>query len=712
MKKNKEIKKILLILMIILIPVLSISQELGTSRITKNIAKYWHYRERLKYFVVDPITVGPGIMVQGEGLVASIRNSGTISQDQYGVNTIDGTTNMDFGEAARHLGYYLGVLATEYKLLSDQQADNNTTLLQIYYSLEAYIHEMDECESDCFFGLSDSYNGYFVRSHIARDQYYTNIGDLYNILYPQYTNNYDLFVRNHPCLNDGLDFTINHHSDDANGLGLDGFKLLPPGHPGFIQSVSPTINFCEQMSKEETMSLLTGLELVAKLVQPNTIIYDKYGNPIKCYGTQINYDVVAKAKEITDKIIGRLYDNFWIEPKPNSTLPAFDATAFAYGFASAGRSILQNPALYHTSNDDIVYGTVWDGQQVTASLSYWNAWMACNLAAISDSWTILQMPSTGTSLYEIGHNYDFETFYLLLWAVLYDKSSNTNVENILGKALDQIDAAPCDGPYCYKNLHAANGWASSNKWQHTKDDQQDGDTNYRGNYNGLDYMLLCNLYCIVKGYSAEYKANRILDGKEFPVIDNSQGFTLLGGIDYPVYVISQNNIESDTKFYNHVAENPQLIYPAYGTYIAKNSIILKQGFKVEQGAYFHAFISEDIGCSDIAQSWKTSNISNSDTTSIENVSSIIKSLRNVKDSLSVYPNPNDGNMTVTYYLLAGETGTFAIYDIMGKMLIEYPLYGGLNTFSITNEIFNKGIYTYRALVGDKQIASDKIVVIK
>ena len=82
------------------------------------------------------------------------------------------------------------------------------------------------------------------------------------------------------------------------------------------------------------------------------------------------------------------------------------------------------------------------------------------------------------------------------------------------------------------------------------------------------------------------------------------------------------------------------------------------------------------------------------------------------EAVKLYPNPNNGNMNVNYELPENETGTFEIYDLMGKKLYSYPLLGGKNLFSINEETLGQGIYLYKALAGNKLIATDKIVVIK
>ncbi len=81
-------------------------------------------------------------------------------------------------------------------------------------------------------------------------------------------------------------------------------------------------------------------------------------------------------------------------------------------------------------------------------------------------------------------------------------------------------------------------------------------------------------------------------------------------------------------------------------------------------------------------------------------------------NLFISPNPNDGYMQVEYKIAENETGVLEIYDILGNELLSYPLFEGQNTFNISASSLNQGFYFYRAIAGNKQIAADKIVVIK
>lgn len=84
----------------------------------------------------------------------------------------------------------------------------------------------------------------------------------------------------------------------------------------------------------------------------------------------------------------------------------------------------------------------------------------------------------------------------------------------------------------------------------------------------------------------------------------------------------------------------------------------------------------------------------------------------VNSFVQVIPNPNNGNMHVVYKNPGNTTGTFNVYNIMGKQVLSYPLYPGVNTLIISRTDLDPGIYLYRAIAGNKLIGKDKIVIIQ
>ncbi len=128
-----------------------------------NMQKYVYYKQR---FLNNFIAVGNGM---GESLPLDIR--------RFGLNK---TTNEqwihEFGlsDASLRLGWYIAVLATEYKLLNVQGLDTYQTRKELYYALEAF-NRLD-LNAESYFNLagdtlpnqaisppSSDLNGFFIR---------------------------------------------------------------------------------------------------------------------------------------------------------------------------------------------------------------------------------------------------------------------------------------------------------------------------------------------------------------------------------------------------------------------------------------------------------------------------------------------------------------------------------------------------------------------
>lgn len=145
-----------------------------------------------------------------------------------------------------------------------------------------------------------------------------------------------------------------------------------------------------------------------------------------------------------------------------------------------------------------------------------------------------------------------------------------------------------------------------------------------------------------------------------------------------------------------VLENPFVFYSSPGTFII--TLITTDIYGVKDTISGAINVPD---CNDTSLTQKINNTQNSS----EN-SSILYSY------LKIFPNPNNGNMNVEYEIQDSKTGEIQIYDALGRNIFSHELYGGKNSFVIDDENFIEGIYFYRAITGNKQIASDKIVVIK
>lgn len=121
----------------------SISQNNFNASMTSELhEKYWFYRERLKYFVI-----------QGEGPGKSV---------VFGSRNHWESSDITIADQTIKLGWYISVLATEYKLLGSQSLETDQTLTELYYAIQAF-ERLDLCEkNDPWFREESEKDGFFM----------------------------------------------------------------------------------------------------------------------------------------------------------------------------------------------------------------------------------------------------------------------------------------------------------------------------------------------------------------------------------------------------------------------------------------------------------------------------------------------------------------------------------------------------------------------
>jgi hypothetical protein len=82
-------------------------------------------------------------------------------------------------------------------------------------------------------------------------------------------------------------------------------------------------------------------------------------------------------------------------------------------------------------------------------------------------------------------------------------------------------------------------------------------------------------------------------------------------------------------------------------------------------------------------------------------------------SFKLYPNPNDGNMVLSYSLAEKLEGTFNLYDITGRLINKYTLTEGENnSLKITESNLTNGVYFYSIVINEEIKTYNKIVITK
>lgn len=135
-------KKILNVLSIFLL-FLNLFNDCHAQTELENRRKYWDYRDRLKKYF---LTIGSQA---GKSLPAENLNYKSHYLTSNGGNY---QSDLRWGDATIHSGYYIAVLATEYKLLTDAGYLDEAlkTKNELYYAIEA-INRID-LNAEPYFG--------------------------------------------------------------------------------------------------------------------------------------------------------------------------------------------------------------------------------------------------------------------------------------------------------------------------------------------------------------------------------------------------------------------------------------------------------------------------------------------------------------------------------------------------------------------------------
>ncbi|MCL2132229.1 MAG: hypothetical protein FWH36_07255 [Lentimicrobiaceae bacterium] len=449
-----------------------------------NLARYWKYRERFsKYFIYRGFQ-------NGEGHVVCIRNRANPK------NSREMLPNLGFGQHGIHFGYYLGMLSTEYLLLKTyhqpQAADN--TLNELCSALKAYTEQMEKCENQ--WNKEKIVDGFFIRENVPPDF----LAD---------TSPYGLAHKLH--FNQGL---VRENVWDTAQNTIAG---VPAGHPGWAETVDVrALNNKEPMSQDEAYGLMMGLALVVRCVPE---LKDDAADLFE----KITLHIINKNPNYRCSAIG--YYIYKPDCQKVSESSGGSTGALAYGIAAAaakttGKEIAYFMNMYNNKRvksegtkpynrkfyDRLVKkGNVkflWNVMsRGVPGNQEWNRSMVATLAAMGDSW----YPRTSkgienNALHKKGKtvSHDWRSFYLTLWRFLHNYEG-VSAEKILIE--NELANAPWEGPYNFVNAkdtsnHAKGGWAHEYRYRATISEQYSG-TGHKGVFNGLDYMLMYNLYRLV-----------------------------------------------------------------------------------------------------------------------------------------------------------------------------------------------------------------------
>lgn len=85
---------------------------------------------------------------------------------------------------------------------------------------------------------------------------------------------------------------------------------------------------------------------------------------------------------------------------------------------------------------------------------------------------------------------------------------------------------------------------------------------------------------------------------------------------------------------------------------------------------------------------------------------------NNASSFAVYPNPNNGSMTVRYIMDEADNGQLEIFSILGQKVLTHTLNAGSGLLPIEMNNIPNGLYSLRIVVNGKKVFSENLSIIR
>jgi hypothetical protein len=702
-----------------------------------NLEKYWRYRERLKrdYLVVSHTNTS-GTNIPAVDLYLSGGGKSVLS----------------WGDANSNMSHYIGMLATEYRLLKNSGGNYQETLTELYYALNA-INRLDQNSESNFrpdhsVG-GDDWNGWMIRDDVDQNfwnTYHSQLGfdsadpgHYYSVSNPNTSGGYYL----ESVSQDNI-----YHLFEALGL----VKALVENQTIKLPGQQDTyVNFQLWVKAIALRSI--------QMMQHNSAIYlmDKNGNHFQCGASKPTWWQWALSPDwaflhqVTYEALCSIRSKWYIQNPVTNEL-AFEGSGndfdtwlyFCYGAARAGNKIMQplavdlsmdpsNGSLQQETFHSILDGSYATDAGVVSALFAETLGMAvvhfvAQAAGVPpgtippgvasdivykivgdappiDPYKVKTLAAVG----KIGGDNTFWLFredererylhFQLMYAAMHGAPASyspSSSEYLSDKSYYEsfLALAPCMGPRSYRlngGDDYSDEWSSSSRLVWPENRRKE--INNTVEYNGLDYMLLHNLYCLA--YGQDFRRLTVNVDADFAGGSHSRT---------AVDIIGENVISSSTTV----------------SYVANHSVRLIPGFQAQAGSTFNAtIVPSTVDYAGYSQLNVCNNVPVSGRMATASLSPPAKMNPPVhekhlvsaeeKSALEVYPNPANGIFVVK--LLPNpvtlDNATITVTDVTGIIVRQ-------QSFSAVGEAIDltgvaKGVYVVTVATPDRNFKS-KVVI--
>ncbi|MEE9348955.1 MAG: hypothetical protein V3U80_02815 [Flavobacteriaceae bacterium] len=442
--------------------------------VENNILKYWNYRDRL---VKNFIVVGPE---SGQSL-------------PFGTRSERGKVKLSQGEGPIMLGHYIGVLATEYKLLHQNKEDTSQTLKELYYALYAFNRLDLVAETVNGYNKKPKLDGFFVR-----EDYPSNFVEINPSINENAIDKKSFITGSGKALKVKC---TTHKGDKFCGVRNDDNCKTTENPQGYAVKYNH-----RPMSLDQILGVLLGVSLVNTMVDENAVYLDK-----QFQDNEIS--IKKEAQNIAGRMISYAKKYHWTPKEPdgdyigdcgfNKSKPNFfknnvTMLVFSRFFSKIGKNINGKRYSYIPFID--IFDGVGSIQGDNLKGAFYNRRMYIEMMTLSNKDNNLFL-STAKRVKKASLKYNWEPFYYSLGILLHTWKEDVGIKT---QTLQLLNAAPFDGPFYHGlNDFSKSGWATKNRFSATLGEQYNGSrfSEITGNYIGLDYMLLHNMYLLAYGKS-------------------------------------------------------------------------------------------------------------------------------------------------------------------------------------------------------------------
>jgi len=456
---------------------------------TSQDEKYQVYRERLRM-----------------GFMAGIGPETGFSLPALARDTAAGT--IFWSDCTIDLGQYIGVLGTEYFILSREGKETGQTVKELYYALYA-LNRLDY-SAEVYFGGEPSLNGFFIRDDVSTDS--LNMDSVLARL------NQGLPV---PLI-DSLRSDLMSSNTRDKEESLDQAILLITGLGLVRKCVPEDVEYWENNAKMPFQDFETSLSKEASNQIVRIVNYMKEGDSVvvridttdpNLYGiVGENWDFIIKNPVTYENVMrgenafllsaGFAGAKYHLTGQVSPTTDTIRETTANEIFQYLENYVIPNQEDFKVINLDAM-SNIWpEGLQTDTTYTDYNARV---LGPRSQQQDYGWIPMLHQMVFG-GKNYLMS--YLPPDTIFYN-DPEAYYEYLL-------EIAPPEGPYNYNDsIYPDFEWSSTSRTIHPERRGETG-TAFPGNYNGLDYMLYYNLYRIIYEYPVIIKENNPGNLQVFP----------------------------------------------------------------------------------------------------------------------------------------------------------------------------------------------------